>query len=474
MNEIIKDIRNNMPNEIDGFSIKKIQKIYIPYKEIGIECLIQNISEINLFFETILKLMDIGINDIKDISYILGVEENILTEAVSDMAINDYISISKKRLKITTKGEKILRDRKSIEIRKQNINTVMVNLITGEIFDKGEQIFKEIDNYDICLNEEIEINKDFLDLNFDLVNKVFQEQQDYNNKIYNNSNVKKELSKIVDINYQKLVYLEKEVYVYKNDNSNEIQLYIKSDNKENVYRNCLYKQIAQGTYPSLDRFFTNKSYKDINFDCKVDENLDNQTKKITNMLYDSNIDIDKINEIWATQKRYLISDREFINYFVYSDKISFDKIVIYTNNIKNILSEQICNKIIEISKSKYVIIIYDKDEYGSSSIIKKFLKDKVKSKSKLIIKEGENIKDTFIFFDPLFFLKIEEYFIEAFNRAISYNRGTIEFNNSQNVMLDKIIKEYEIDNIINQYDKKQNEKHKRNYKNKGRNKRKSK
>lgn len=121
-----------------------------------------------------------------------------------------------------------------------------------------------------------------------------------------------------------------------------------------------------------------------------------------------------------------------------------------------------------------MIIIYDKDEYGSSSIIKKSLKDKVKSKSKLIIKEGENIKDTFIFFNPLFFLKIEEYFIEAFNRSISYNRGTIEFNNSQNVMLDKIIKEYEIDNIINQYEKKQNEKNKINYKNKGRNKRKSK
>ena len=55
-------------------SASAFRHIFIPYCEIGISCLTKEVTEINLFFETILKLIDIDVSDVHEISSIMGIE----------------------------------------------------------------------------------------------------------------------------------------------------------------------------------------------------------------------------------------------------------------------------------------------------------------------------------------------------------------------------------------------------------------
>lgn len=77
MDKIIQSLMHTIPKNLSGLYVVKNSEIFIPYKEVGIECLTKEISEINLFFECILKFISIGVNDIGEISRILGVSYNI-------------------------------------------------------------------------------------------------------------------------------------------------------------------------------------------------------------------------------------------------------------------------------------------------------------------------------------------------------------------------------------------------------------
>ena len=94
MKTIVEKIKSQIPKEYNGLYCRKSQQMYIPFMEIGIECLIRDISQINLFFEIILKLIEIEVLEIREVSEILGVTFDVAKEAIVDMVEGDYISVS--------------------------------------------------------------------------------------------------------------------------------------------------------------------------------------------------------------------------------------------------------------------------------------------------------------------------------------------------------------------------------------------
>ena len=72
MKHVIEAIARDIPKEIKNHQLIKRQDIYIPYREIGIECLTKDTAEINLFYETILKFIYIGVCDTCQIAIIIG------------------------------------------------------------------------------------------------------------------------------------------------------------------------------------------------------------------------------------------------------------------------------------------------------------------------------------------------------------------------------------------------------------------
>ncbi len=78
MEKVIQSIIRTIPKNLNGSYLVKSTEIFVPYKEVGIECLTREVTEINLFFESILKFIEIGVQDIDEIAQILGVGYNIV------------------------------------------------------------------------------------------------------------------------------------------------------------------------------------------------------------------------------------------------------------------------------------------------------------------------------------------------------------------------------------------------------------
>ena len=78
MKQLVATVVRKLPRELKNYHLIKRQNIFIPYCEIGISCLTKEVTEINLFFETILKLIDIDVSDVHEISSIIGIEFKLL------------------------------------------------------------------------------------------------------------------------------------------------------------------------------------------------------------------------------------------------------------------------------------------------------------------------------------------------------------------------------------------------------------
>lgn len=119
MKQVVTAVARKLPRQLKNFHLIKRQDIYIPFCEIGITCLTKEVTEINLFFETILKLIDIEVSDVYEISSIMGVEFKLLKETIVDMIEQKYVMTSENKLIMTPRGKKALADRKLVTIRKK-------------------------------------------------------------------------------------------------------------------------------------------------------------------------------------------------------------------------------------------------------------------------------------------------------------------------------------------------------------------
>lgn len=444
MKKILEKVKSQIPKDINGFSCIKTQEVFIPYLEIGIECLIRDISDMNLFFESILKLVEIEIKDIKKISHILGVSFEIVKEAIVDMVSGEYINVSENTLRATKKGKEALKLKKLIEIKKKYINKIMINLITGEIYDGSNMKTFKVNKSSLCLAEEIVVSKLFLDSNYFSINQVFQVQQE-NDSVYEKSGITKELYKIVNISYRNLVYIKNEAFIYKSDGSEEIQIQFATDANDK-YLNCLYSQLKSEVPPCLDNFFE-RSRDFIRSQStsiySLEQTLITTTRNIKEELrYNDDVDL-SLFEV----RRYALVDKEYINYFIYSDEIIFDNLFIYTDRINTVLSGEIFDEIARIAEKKTVFIIYDKNEFNASKTIEYSL-GKSKSKNLFII-PSDKIEKTVICFEPYLMIEIQEQVVAAFDKFICFKTSIMDFDrDNQKVRVDKIKEMYGIESVL--------------------------
>lgn len=433
MKSILQAVKDQLPKDIEGFSCIKTQEILIPYLDIGIECLVRDISEINLFFETILKLVEIEVKNISEISYLLGVSEEAIKEVVVDMVSGDYIGVSENNLKVTKKGKEALASKKMITIKKKNLSKVAINLITGEIHDGAALKTVSGNKSSVCLPEVVNVNKQFLDVNYALINNVFQTQQE-NDSVYGRQGITKELYKIVSIYYRNLVYTKNQMFIYKSRTSDDLQILFATDNADK-YVNCFYAQLKSITPPCLENLFERSRDfidKTSTKTFEVDTDSVEATEKIRNELKNKDAIGDVDLSIFTT-KRYGLYDKEYISYFTCSDDLSFSKLIICTNRVEGILNMQIAHELERISQEKAVFIFYDKNEYHASESINHYF-GKTTSKN-LYTSPCDDIVKNLIFFDQSLIIEVEEQVVQAFGRALSFITSIIDFNQSTQLVL---------------------------------------
>lgn len=441
--KIIDYIKQSSPKQLSGFICIKKQEILMPYMEIGINCLTRNISELSLFFETILKLIELEVKGISEISEVLGISTSITKEAVVDMVALDYISVSESTLKITSKGSNALKNKQLVEIKKANLNNVLVNLITGDIVDAETVKTINASKNSICLENKIKIDKRFLNSNIQNINQVFQAQQEANS-VFGKLSVTKELYKLVSLHYQNLKYVKNSVTIYKSESSDEMQ-YIFDYDDNNIYLDTMFEQL-QAAVPSLEYFFERSwQYKQQSHGLMLDSDLYNATNEIRARLL-KNDNSQEIESLLFEKKRYSLFADEYVGYFLCSDEMSFSNIYICSNRINSILTASLYAEINRISEKHKIFILYDTNEFNAKKSIEHFIGKKAKN---ICVIPCSNIETSQICFESELIINMDEYTIDTLGNTLSYKFPVVDFDKSKvHTGISNIIKAHKLDDFL--------------------------
>lgn len=433
MKNLIDYVKRHTSKIIPGYEYIKTQKVYIPVKKITIECQIRKISELNLFFESILKLIDISVKKIVEISEILGVSDDIIKEAVVDMVNIDYVFVSEGILTITEKGKLALKTKQKIDIKKYYLKDLIVDMVTGSIYDLDSIRLSKPLSRSVVLEEIINVDNEYLDMNFKKINNAYQLQQK-NNSVFKNDVIINEIYKIIGISYSELCYFENNIYIYKSESSDEL-LFDLSNDSNDKYKNEFYNQLKDSYRPCQDYFFE-KDRKLINKlkeqTTEKEHNRLLQTKALKELLFSDEVDDEKMFSSF-TQDRYSINDSEYLSYFYYPKAFRYNEIYICSDNLGRFLSNELCYQIKMISNNVPVYIIYNKNEYKIKDSICHFFRDQ---KENLHFIPKDIVDESLICFYPYIIMDLHEQIVTAFDKTISYLQISCTFN--KGVVINKI------------------------------------
>lgn len=343
---------------------------------------------------------------------------------------------------MTPRGRKALADRKQVTIRKRNINELSVNMITGNIEESGKNAFAKPSKRDLCLSEEQTITKDYLESNYAIINEIYQRNQIESN-VFNTKILQRELYKILDIAYEKLYYVKDELFIYKNDDSEDYEFIIKGDIGER-YQNSFYHQVRDVVYSGMENFFERDwDFSKNHYDKGLVTQEDRQyTKSLIEKLNGSEIISDELVDQYI-HTRALIDEKELEAIFSCNQEFDYQGIVISCERLKKLLNPEIVSALNAISK-KRIWLLYDPKEYNVNKILEQNFGDKIKKKE-VSVSENERISEQFICFYPNILVEYVEKTEKVFDRPITIFEGRIEFDSDViKNKIDKIIDEYEI------------------------------
>ncbi|MBQ8298359.1 MAG: hypothetical protein IJX99_00535 [Clostridia bacterium] len=446
MKNLIDDVRRHTPKIMPGYNYVKTQNVYIPLKKVTIECLTRKISELNLFFESILKLIEISVKKTSEIAEILGVSIGVVNEAIVDMVNIDYVFVSEGVLTITEKGAKALETRQKIDIQKTYLQEILVDMITGTVCDADLVKLSRTGSRSVILESVIDIDDSYLDTHFQEINCVYQLQQK-KNSVFGNSAITNELYKIIGVSYSELHYLENKVYIYKSDSSDEL-LFVFSNDSNDKFKNEFYNQLKDSFRPCQEYFF--EKNRDLINEAKrnvteIDEKKLLQTQVVTQLLFsEQNTDDDLFSAF--VQDRYALNDKEYLSYLYNPKAFRYSKIYICSNHLGKLLSNVFCYQINILSENIPIYIVYNKNEYGIDKSLGHYFKD---HKSNLYLIPKESIDDNVICFDSELLIYFREHIVTAFERPVAYSQMECCF--SKQVVKDvvrKIVDKYDINIFI--------------------------
>jgi len=388
------DLKRLIPPQKVGYEFIKPFKLYIPYKEIGLKVLVRKEQPLPFFYEIILKLIDCKCNEISHISELTGVEQEILNDVVGEMCRLNYAHIKSNTIILTPKGKEALNSLKNTLIEKEEINKIFINAITGKI-DDLDFFHSRPDKNCPCLDEIVKINEDFINNNFNSLNDYYQKRQEEWEVKNFTTNTKNEIYEITGIEYEKLCYLEKKAYVYRNIRDNDLVFECEND-IDNRYGILYSKQISNSTGARnlLVNKFEAEKYLPNSF--IRDDEKEQVTQKLIALIKTANLtnkrDYEEVESSYFTD-RYLL-DSEYIEILSSIKHIRPTEIIISSGNLSSILNHNIIAGLhINLDRSN-VIIISNSNEWGIKSIKDNFLNTKHKRKDRLQWYDRNDIKQT--------------------------------------------------------------------------------
>ena len=281
-------LKKSIPPQISGYKYLKKVKIYIPILEIGLSILEKQEVKLSFVFETVLSLVSYDIHDIEMIQKVLGLDKEILKEIISQMAIEDLVSISEMQITLAPKGSNALHEHKKNLVVKSQLNKIFINRISGKLSDEIPYLLDKIETSEICLDSIITPTIEKLRGNHKEIDKIYYRQQERSSS-YNELR-KSSLYRILDIIYDNFRYMEKYAFIYLNEKDGSL-LSIFNDDEDSLYATTLNNQIDKNidSVMNMFKYKSNKNYaKTIIHESEMKIGLEELIKSIQSRDYDHN------------------------------------------------------------------------------------------------------------------------------------------------------------------------------------------
>lgn len=141
---------------------------------------------------------------------------------------------------------------------------------------------------------------------------------------------------------------------------------------------------------------------------------------------DSGDVIQKSIEEQFKNKRYMLTDDEYRNFFLHGSEFIWDKLIIVSGRLKKLFDNRIWGEIRNLSRNKEIYIVFDEKEYGIENELNKLKSNSVKRQNIILIKRNGLSQNNICFF-PAVSIGIDEEVYEMFKRPVTLRKGIIEF-----------------------------------------------
>jgi hypothetical protein len=163
-----------------GYTYLGETKIFCPYFAFGVESIKRTETALSYVYETILRFVDLGVNSVPELCQWLGLNESVLAEIASDMAVKtNLIDTSSQRIMLTTTGKEALCYLKTTILEKFQFNNLCVNSISGEIYEatSARLINRPPKGY-MYLDSLIEVDLRYINSKFEILSEIFNKRNE--------------------------------------------------------------------------------------------------------------------------------------------------------------------------------------------------------------------------------------------------------------------------------------------------------
>lgn len=379
MKSFIESLKYYIPPQNSGFQFVKRTIVYFPVKEVGLHVLQRKQQRISLIYETILKLITLGIRDLEKMSEMLGIEIDVYKEIIAQMAQEDIIYVTEMEMGITNKGKEALKEQKKVTIEKSQFSRIFVNQITGEIYDdEPNDLIERPQPSRMCLDGVVNANLDFFRKNFSILSDIFTKRST-NETVFSNNDEENNLYRIIDIAYEKTYFSSKCCYVYLSEDDNSYLLSFEDD-KNSQYMSIALNQI-NNNYSGAQKLFNNDVKISVQ-ESIIDQAKNKRLLSLIDLLEKRSkvaVSTENIEKLYYSD-RYLL-DGEMRELIINCNEYKPKQIIIISPFIKRLFEDNYLVDTLASLDLDKLLILYNKFEYGVKNSIE-FLSKLIGRKNK--------------------------------------------------------------------------------------------
>ena len=392
MNKELEKIADMLPPKNNNYNYLKKIKIGYPVYKINIKILRREDKEVPYSYEVILRLLFENINNIKQISGILGLEEYVVRNILAEMYARDYVYLIGNNPVISVQGKKLLNTLKMMEITEDKF-TIYIDGINGKV-EIDENVQKGTNGN--LLKELIKVDNDFLNEKFADIDDLYKKYQEEEFDGFKNASIY-ELYDIKEIQSKTILYRYKDVYIFENNGQIDFSFKNKIDNEGE------YIEALANEYKNKPMILDIKQIegKRVTVD-NLNEYREELNKNKMSMIENARIkDENEFNKMYYSNRELL--EDEYIEFVLKGLDKCKGNIYIKTGNFNEFVEiDDIKSKVIDLLNNGHKIIV-QLGKNGTKKNIEKEIKA-LKLKGLILVDTNNYINERVVIFDSLYML----------------------------------------------------------------------